>query len=909
VLTREEERFRHTLKTGLGILDDELARRRRGAARATAFLLHDTYGFPLELTQEIAGERGSTSTSAGFEPRWPSQRERAKAAQGQGAGGRRRTREAYREVVEQFGPPSSSATPTTRPRPVCSPCCRVDRDETATVEIFLDRTPFYAESGGQVGDTGTITTDTGRAEVLDTTFALPGPAPATSPASVEATSSPAGGDRAIDVERRDAIRRNHTGTHLLHWALREVLGEHVKQAGSYVGPDRLRFDFSHYEPVTAEQIAEIEDLANAETLPTSRCALRDHQGRGRGDRRHRVLRRQVRRHRAGARGRPHSIELCGGTHVSATGDIGAIKIVSESVDRLEPAPHRGGHRRGQRSSCSSATSALAPRPPARRHSPARRGRRACSASSTRSRALQDELKAAAAQLATGRAAELAAASPTASWSQRSTGSSPATCASSRSPCASSPASTRGARRRRRPPAACPGRGGAAGRRGHRGGRADQGAARAVGGGGGGKGDIATAGGKDPSGLDEALRSPVRRPARDRAGTGVRALGVDLGSKRIGIAVSDLSGTIASPLTVLQRAEVAQHDLTRSRASRETRRPRSSSSACRSTWTAARARGQAAARDEAERLATVVGCRSRCTTSADHGHGRSQHAEAGLNAVERRQRRRQGRRGDHAAVVARRPRATDRVGDVRTDRQRRPTGSPTRGTRSRTSPRVEPLARQTAPSSGPCGPASPRDALLLVAGWSAGGTSAASTRPGEPGSPVNFTIVEGRHRRVAQRATRGEGIIVDAGVFRWYVERQGGSRSHPATTSCRPATTWATSSRRLRTPPDQTYTGHVPGGLHVAQMAERLDEPSSPDDATASSPPRQTRRCARFRPPRRHALEGLLFPDTYQVSNGENEAQVVERMVGADGARRRQEDLEARAASSAARRTRSSSSRR
>jgi alanyl-tRNA synthetase len=197
--------------------------------------------------------------------------------------------------------------------------------------IFLDRTPFYAEAGGQVGDTGTITTDTGRAEVFDTTSALPGlhrhHARITSGEVKEGQEAVA----TIDGERRDAIRRNHTGTHVLHWALREVLGEHVKQQGSLVAPDRLRFDFSHYEAVTPEQIREIEDLANREILAND--PVRHYEtsrenaaeigaiaffGEKYGD--------IVRVLEAGV----HSVELCGGTHVRRLGDIGPLKIVSES---------------------------------------------------------------------------------------------------------------------------------------------------------------------------------------------------------------------------------------------------------------------------------------------------------------------------------------------------------------------------------------------------------------------------------------------------------------------------------------------------------------------------------------------------------------------------------------------------
>ena len=179
-------------------------------------------------------------------------------------------------------------------------------DGTDEVSIVLDRTPFYAESGGQVGDTGTIETDTGRAEVLDTDL-RPCPELTRHRARLVEGEIAEGqvARAAIDADRRDAIRRNHTGTHILHWALREVLGEHVKQQGSLVAPDRLRFDFSHFEPVTAEQIARIEDLANREILANAAGPpLRDHQGRRRGAGGHRLLRRQVRRHRPGPRGRP-----------------------------------------------------------------------------------------------------------------------------------------------------------------------------------------------------------------------------------------------------------------------------------------------------------------------------------------------------------------------------------------------------------------------------------------------------------------------------------------------------------------------------------------------------------------------------------------------------------------------------
>ena len=161
---------------------------------------------------------------------------------------------AYRELVEQFGPTTfigyESLDGVARVLAVIDSETGTDSETGGQVEIFLDRTPFYAEAGGQIGDTGVISTATGRAQVLDTTAALPGLHRHLAVLE-EGFIAPGQEARAVvDAERRAAIRRNHTGTHLLHWALRQVLGEHVKQHGSLVAPDRLRFDFSHYEPVT-----------------------------------------------------------------------------------------------------------------------------------------------------------------------------------------------------------------------------------------------------------------------------------------------------------------------------------------------------------------------------------------------------------------------------------------------------------------------------------------------------------------------------------------------------------------------------------------------------------------------------------------------------------------------------------
>jgi alanyl-tRNA synthetase len=197
-------------------------------------------------------------------------------------------------------------------------------------ELFLDRTPFYAEGGGQVGDTGLITTPTGTARVLDTTSALPGLTRHIVETVDGAVTAGQPATAAIDVERRQAIRRNHTGTHLLHWALREVLGSHVKQQGSLVAPDRLRFDFSHFEAVGRADLDKVEQLVNEQVLtnaPVSveQMAMEDAKRRGAimffGDKYGDV----VRVVGAGAL----STELCGGTHVDSLGMIGPVKIVAE----------------------------------------------------------------------------------------------------------------------------------------------------------------------------------------------------------------------------------------------------------------------------------------------------------------------------------------------------------------------------------------------------------------------------------------------------------------------------------------------------------------------------------------------------------------------------------------------------
>ncbi len=326
VLTKEEERFRNTLKTGLAILEEDIAANPTRLSGRSTFLLHDTYGFPLELTQEIAAERGVEVDIEGFEAEMNEQRTRAKDARKSGRADGDRV-DAYREVMEAHG--TTEFVGYVHDASESTLLAVIDGDEDL-VEVFLDHTPFYAESGGQVGDIGTISGADFELHVIDTNFALPGLRRHICRVVKGAPVEGAAVSARIDTTARTATRRNHTGTHILHWALRTVLGEHVKQAGSLVSPDRLRFDFSHYDAVTAEEIARIEELANAQVLAnvgvdsfeTSKeealaAGAIAFFGDKYGD--------TVRVLKAGA-----STELCGGTHVSATGDIGTIKIVGES---------------------------------------------------------------------------------------------------------------------------------------------------------------------------------------------------------------------------------------------------------------------------------------------------------------------------------------------------------------------------------------------------------------------------------------------------------------------------------------------------------------------------------------------------------------------------------------------------
>ena len=322
-LQREEEGFRRTLSAGMKILEGHLSEvnENESLSGEVAFQLHDTYGFPMELTQEIAAERKIAINLEQFNDAMALQRERGKADLSS-KGNSTITDSVLQKAVEQL--------------PATSFKGYIEHETTSKVLylnndfVVLDKTPFYAEAGGQVGDTGTITNENGTLVIGNTTAMPSGHYLHTIEQINGAIKTGDVVTAMIDSKRRLEIQRHHTGTHLLHWALRTVLGDHVKQQGSWVGPERLRFDFSHFASLTKEEIEQIEDLVNKEVFSGSsveivETTMKDAKELGAlaffgdkyGD--------DVRVLKAGE----HSVELCGGTHVHNLSDIGPIKILSE----------------------------------------------------------------------------------------------------------------------------------------------------------------------------------------------------------------------------------------------------------------------------------------------------------------------------------------------------------------------------------------------------------------------------------------------------------------------------------------------------------------------------------------------------------------------------------------------------
>jgi alanyl-tRNA synthetase len=347
VLEREEHQFRRTLANGLRLLDEAAAGLGSGASLPgdVAFRLYDTYGFPYDLTEDALRERGIGVDRAGFDAAMAGQKAAARAAwKGSGEAS---SEEVWFDIADRAGASEFTGYTVSAGDGQVVALVSGGREVAAAtvgeeVIVLTNQTPFYGESGGQTGDTGTITGDNGLRLAVAATSKPLGRLHAHH-ARVEAGTISLGDTvhLALDEARREAIRANHSATHLLHAALRRRLGDHVTQKGSLVAADRLRFDFSHPKPLSEEDIAAIEAEVNAEiraNLPVSTRLMTPDDavaagamalfGEKYGDE-VRVL--AMGRAQPGAGGLPYSVELCGGTHVRATGDIALMRIVAESA--------------------------------------------------------------------------------------------------------------------------------------------------------------------------------------------------------------------------------------------------------------------------------------------------------------------------------------------------------------------------------------------------------------------------------------------------------------------------------------------------------------------------------------------------------------------------------------------------
>jgi len=347
-LRLEETRFRKTLDRGLAILDEKSAGLKKGDMfdGDTAFTLYDTYGFPLDLTQDALKSRGISVDQASFSDAM--ERQRAKARASWVGSGDTASEAVWFPLREKLGATEFLGYETETAEGVVGALVKdgVAVDQLKTGEsgaIVMNQTPFYGESGGQVGDTGIMTGDGVRFRVTDTQkkagdlFVHLG--------TVEQGTLKVGTALQLDVDhiRRSSIRAHHSATHILHEALRQVLGDHIAQRGSLVAPDRLRFDFVHPKPITQEELARVEDIANEVVLENDEVTTRlmgvDEAreagaralfGEKYGDEVRVVsMGKTAREHGANALG--WSVELCGGTHVRRTGDIGLISVTGESA--------------------------------------------------------------------------------------------------------------------------------------------------------------------------------------------------------------------------------------------------------------------------------------------------------------------------------------------------------------------------------------------------------------------------------------------------------------------------------------------------------------------------------------------------------------------------------------------------
>ena len=341
ILTAEEERFGATLDAGESKLTAELEQLEDGAQLSgeVAFLLHDTYGFPIDLTREIAANAGHVVDMDAFDAAMTEQRERARKSANRDAWGNAQSiwvalSDRLDETV--FDGYDNNELSGVRVVALVQDGQEVESASAGSeVEVVLDRTPFYAEMGGQVGDTGKLTAPGLYVHVTDTKHRDGG---LESHVGVVEEGTISVGDSVsatIDAGRRELIRRNHTATHLLDAALKKVLGDHVNQAGSLVAPDRMRFDFTHFEALTKDELDRIEGIVNAEIFAAKPVVIQimsieDAKAAGAvalfGEKYGDV----VRVVSAGAEDTPFSRELCGGTHARNTADLGLFKIISES---------------------------------------------------------------------------------------------------------------------------------------------------------------------------------------------------------------------------------------------------------------------------------------------------------------------------------------------------------------------------------------------------------------------------------------------------------------------------------------------------------------------------------------------------------------------------------------------------
>lgn len=338
VIRSEEDRFHETLSDGMKIAEEIISRVKvagdKQISGKDAFLLYDTYGFPLDLTEDIAEEHGLAVDRAGFEQSMQAQRERARAARqdtSMFAG-----QEIYAEIGQKLGATEfigygQNLTKANVVGVIVNKEAVFEAETGQKVELILDKTPFYGESGGQVGDTGRITKAGTMIRIYNTKKAFNGLF--IHFGEIEKGKICFGDfiDAQIDVDRRKRIARNHSTSHLLHMALKEIVGEHVNQAGSLVDPDRLRFDFIHFQSITSEELKKVETLVNEKILAnmaieTNVSTLEEARKSGAtalfgekyGD--------EVRVVKMG----DYSTELCGGTHLKSTAEAGILKIISES---------------------------------------------------------------------------------------------------------------------------------------------------------------------------------------------------------------------------------------------------------------------------------------------------------------------------------------------------------------------------------------------------------------------------------------------------------------------------------------------------------------------------------------------------------------------------------------------------